>query len=93
MLCDITFSAFITACGDGGMWQLSLALFETISIARVLADVSSAAISACQKAGEWQRALALFQVMGGARIQRDAFSYSAAISAAITLGAAATAGG
>ena len=66
------------------MWQLALSLLETVTRARVCADVYSTAMAACTKAGAWQQALALFQAMQGATIRQDAFSYSAAISAAIT---------
>ena len=67
------------------MWQLALSLLETVTRARVCADVSySTAMAACTKAGAWQQALALFQAMQGATIRQDAFSYNVAISAAIT---------
>jgi pentatricopeptide repeat protein len=59
----ITYSAAISACGNGGQWQQALALLDQMREKDVTADVITynAAISACEKGGEVSESASLLK--------------------------------
>ena len=58
----ISYSASISACEKGAMWQAALALFHKLPKAKIHPNLhaQNATISACEKATQWQQALAIF---------------------------------
>ena len=77
------FTAGISACARAQTWQLAVHLFNSMSKAKVVANVFSynSTISACEKGGQWQLAMQLLDSMRTATICADVISYSATISA------------
>ncbi|CAK0845407.1 unnamed protein product [Prorocentrum cordatum] len=72
----LTYSAGISVCEKGGLWQQALALLREIGDRRLAPDVISysAGISACEKARQWQRAVSLLREMRGARLEPNVIS-------------------
>lgn len=58
----ISYSASISACEKGAMWQAALALFHQMPKAKIRPNLHAhnATISSCEKATQWQQALAIF---------------------------------
>lgn len=69
----------IAACGQGGHWQLALALFEEMDPDDA-SDVLAAVLSAMEKNRQWQRALWLFE-QERPETGYDALAYNATMSA------------
>lgn len=60
----MTFTAAISASGNGWQWQHAISFWELMHNASIQPDLQcfSAMISALEKSHEWQRALRVFSV-------------------------------
>ena len=58
----ISYSASITACEKGAMWQEALSLFHQMQHVAISPNLHSynSTISSCEKATQWQKALVIF---------------------------------
>ena len=68
--------ASISACQQGGQWELAVDMLRNMLQDDMQPDVISfsASITACEKAGEWQLALELLAQMSVAKISANAVS-------------------
>ncbi|CAE7412296.1 unnamed protein product [Symbiodinium natans] len=75
------FTAGMSACAAGKLWQSALSLFALLPDCHLEPDLIlyNATMSSLEKGRQWQRALGLFLEIPNAKLAPDVFSYGAAI--------------
>ena len=78
----ISYSASISACEKGAMWQAALALFHQMPKAKIHPNLHAhnATISSCEKGAQWHLALKIFG-LAIATVTPDVVTFGATISA------------
>ncbi|CAJ1390413.1 unnamed protein product [Effrenium voratum] len=79
----LTYNSAVSACEEGGNWELALALMAEMQEVVLRMDIITynSAISAAEKCGRWQEAVALLSELRGKELRGDVVTYSSAMKA------------